>query len=99
MVHVYNIPASGVNAMYNNGDSFAVIAPGRFETTDEKLADFLSTYPGVAHIEDREEILVRPNFGQHGHAEDQVTVLSGGISGGGAMNARQKAQQSGDVSK
>ena len=83
MIHVFQMPDGGINALYDSGNQLAVIAPGRFETTDEKLANFLATYPGVTHVEDREEILVRPTFGQHGHAPDQVTVLSGGISGAG----------------
>lgn len=99
MIHVFQMPDGGINALYDSGNQLAVIAAGRFQTTDDKLAGFLATYPGVTHVEDREEILVRPTFGQCGHAGYQPTALSGGISGGGAMNAKQKAQQSGDVSK
>ena len=77
MIHVYNIPASGVNAMYNNGDSFAVIAPGRFQTTDDKLAEFLRTYPNVEHVEDREEVFAPITFEQFGPRPPAVKVTRG----------------------
>ena len=79
MIHSFEIPQGGVNALFDSGTRSAVIAPGRFQTTDDKLAEFLKTYPGVTFIEDREEVLVRPTFGQHGPRPQQVKVTSGGV--------------------
>jgi hypothetical protein len=77
MIQVFQIPVGGVNAMYNNGDSFAVIAPGRFQTTDDKLAEFLRTYPNVEHIEDREEVFAPISAAQFGPRPAQVKVIKG----------------------
>jgi hypothetical protein len=77
MIHVFQMPDGGINALYDSGNQLAVIAPGRFQTTDDKLAEFLKTYPGVTFIEDREEVLVRPTAAQCGHAGEQVKVTTG----------------------
>ena len=77
MISVFQMPTGGINALYDSGNQLAVIAPGRFQTTDDKLAEFLKTYPGVTFIEDREEVLVRPTAAQCGHAGEQVRVTNG----------------------
>ena len=79
MIHSFEIPEGGINALYNNGDSLAVIAGGRFSTTDDRLSGFLATYPGVTFIEDREEALTRPTFEQFGPRPPQVKVTRSGV--------------------
>jgi hypothetical protein len=77
MIHSFEIPQGGVNALFDSGTRSAVIAPGRFETTDSKLAEFLLQYPDVVHVGDREEVFVRPTIGQHGPVPPAVKVTRG----------------------
>ena len=77
MIHSFEIPEGGINALFDSGSRSAAIAPGRFETADEKLADFLKSYPGVVYAGNREDILVRPTLGQHGPVPPAVKVTRG----------------------
>jgi hypothetical protein len=78
MVHTFFIE-NGVNALYDGGNQLAAIAPGRFETTCDRLSEFLKTYPGCRFIEDREEVLTRPTFEQFGPRPPQVKVTRSGV--------------------
>jgi hypothetical protein len=79
MIHSFEIPQGGVNALFDSGTRSAVIAPGRFETTCDRLSDFLKTYPGVVCAGNREDIVVRPTFGQFGPRPPQVKVTRSGV--------------------
>jgi hypothetical protein len=100
MVMTFQIPAGGVNAFYDNGNRHIEIAgSARFSTTSKKLIRFLATYPGVTLLEKREEVIERSAASQFGPRPQQVTVINGGLSGGGAMNAKQKSEKAGDIAK
>jgi hypothetical protein len=81
-----------IDAFFMNGQKHACIARGVFSTSDEHLAAFLKTYPGVSVLSEEEDRPAAFNAGQYPQCPEPVVVINGGFSGGGAMAARPKKQ-------
>ena len=80
-----------IDAFFMNGQKHACIARGVFSTSDEHLAAFLKTYPGVSVLSEEEDKAPAPiNAAQYGFVPEQPPVLHDCLSGGGVMNARVK---------
>ena len=77
MIVTFVIPSGGINALYNGGNSHAVIAPGRFSTGDVVLQKLLANYPGVETLEATPEKTEVIQPGQFGHAGEPVRVTNG----------------------
>ena len=81
-----------IAAFFMNGQKHACIARGVFSSSDEHLAAFLKTYPGVSVLSEEEEKIAAFQPGQYGPVPEQPPVLHGGFSGGGAMAIKPKKQ-------
>jgi hypothetical protein len=77
MLVTFVIPSGGINALYNGGNSHAVIAPGRFSTSDLVLQKLLANYPNVQTLEATPEQTEVIQPGQFSHVGDPVRVTNG----------------------
>ena len=74
MLVTFEIPSGGINALYNGGNSHAVIAAGRFSTSDVELQKLLANYSNVETLEATPEKPEVIQAGQYAHVGEPVKI-------------------------